>query len=359
MELSKLVKREASVTRSRTLHVRNWCDACLAAYGLGSESVPTEGACRHNIHRVDPNIDDMVFTMQMLSKCGKSMARELRNIPDVDDDIAFNPRLVDAFLTAQPVRITTTEQPDVYLFIDPTNGTRSQVACVGLAHEARSGVFSVIALGSYTVRYDTLVNATTEQLVGAMASRLRADPRFRHSTVYVMVENNACQGWISPIVTQMMKQNECIVRVQTINASGGKRGGFVSGTAGAPVNLFNDEVVHDGVATTQVNKHLAVNYTLQLMRSSRLRLCEDTIQVYDFQDAEVTDLAETLAAQLKAVRKRHTKSGGTSYTGKGGGLCDDLAVCLVMAVHWSMTIQDQMEPSAQHKIKTGQFILSL
>lgn len=64
--ISAIIKDQQRESQNRVLHVRNWCHSCLEEFGLRSGAIPSRGACKHNILRVDPNMDDLMFIMRQM-----------------------------------------------------------------------------------------------------------------------------------------------------------------------------------------------------------------------------------------------------------------------------------------------------
>lgn len=290
------------------------------------------------------------------------MARELANLPDVEDNVSFDPQLVETLRHTQPSAIPPNSCQDVMLFVDPTTGTRSHVACVGVVRNRVTNEYTVVVMGCYRVQYDTLINATTQQLVAQVAKLLKQDLRFRHSTLFVFVENNAGRSWVRFIVDAMLRENDCIVRMQQFSSGTGKPGGFLHGRANNPLSTFQNEPVLDGVGTTQTNKHLGVNYMACLLQNRQLRVARDFIQVSDhgLEDGNVS-LVESLIDQLKKLRKEMRSNGVPSHSGKHGpNSNDDLAICIIMVIYWTMMLDAQRDSMGDiGSIKTGQFIMSV
>ncbi len=224
------------------------------------------------------------------------LTRETKGIVTSDNDSAFEHALVDAMFERgirvgpEPVRLILTA-------CDPNGGGSSAMALVSLAMVR--GQMAVLAVDAATVR-------GFEEIRQALLQHVTALLRAHTSAVLWFAPENNLGSEASHMAAMLRKMSRCHCLTEP-----GKS------------NV-------QGVRTTQLTKKLYVGELERHMRCESIGIAQGCL-------ASRATL-EALKSQMKQYKKiiNHSARGASSvsYSGKGGGANDDLAVAIGLGAYW-------------------------
>lgn len=341
----------------RVMHVRSWCKPCIAQYKADA----AEGACKHLKFRAHNDEEDLDAVIKIMGQSDRAMREELLSMPTKTTDKVFDYQSVVRFCTQRKSMSSYTSDREIYLFIDPTNGSESNIAAIGCI--ATDNGMHVVLLAVHAITFDCTVDEQTQLFARKVARELADDPRVCNRSVYLMIERNSDHAWVSRITKQMTRHMH-IVRVQHINTRVIKtevtaRCFSIRGKAENPEPSWCYIPIKDGLQTTNSNKRHGVQLLSWYLNHNTIWIDENVILIGN-DDIDVCNLLQeelTRYREIKPPAHSQMRKSLTRYTGKEGDKTDDMATSLLLLAYWTSFCRERVAATSIPIKQVGQLVL--
>jgi hypothetical protein len=307
----------------RVIKVGLACAACQEANAAAS--------CTHMAHRLPVWKSAARMTKMACIMANKPdlFARENQGLVTNDAGCVFDSRLVrDMFAPEQRVVLDTNSPIDmVFMAIDPAGGGAASNYAV-VSHVCLNDTRVIVGLDSSSTTDETVIHA----MVADHVLRLRKIPCMRKSLLVVFVEAN--MSFLTAGSLRTTLENAPFAPVYVVSSN--------------KKIVPPDRRPRAGVWTGAPEKALYVTTIQHALGADKLKIA-DVVTGYSAQ-SDLATLKDQMCSYKREVREAETPHAmaKVTYSGKGCGKQDDLAMALQIGVYWEATTLARDEQFRDH-----------